>query len=289
MLNYETEVKAHLHGTCGTGGFGSVLRATVRGSEVVLKMPRQEQSWADKVTWASSMELNILKSIPLHNNILRLLAVTYPPAVAPAAALVFPLANLGDLHRQQHLDGRVLLKIMLGVAQGLDHLHSHSCLHIDIKPSNILLHAEDGHMSNARGMLADFGLSMRLRPGVKQLTESTRPGTPGYQAPEVNSAKLMSSACDVYSLGVTLGEKVFALRARDVRQQFPGSVPLRTAMLLLAGLVNKRKGASQWKGCSGDSLHAIARLVWSCLAVQPAMRPSAKQVVDKLDQILQKY
>lgn len=90
MLNYETEVKAHLHGTCGTGGFGSVLRATVRGSEVVLKMPRQEQSWTDKVTWASSMELNILKSITLHNNILRLLAVTYPPAVAPAAALVFP-------------------------------------------------------------------------------------------------------------------------------------------------------------------------------------------------------
>lgn len=95
-----------------------------------------------------------------------------------------------------------LKRIAQDLVQGLAFLHSHSVIHADIKPCNILLHPQtfDNH---PKAVLADFSASF---------VEGQRPpesaGTYDFMAPELfcwrEPACNASMASDVYALGVTL-------------------------------------------------------------------------------------
>ena len=79
------------------------------------------------------------------------------------------------------------------LASVLNYLHRNGWLHLDVKPSNIIVQA-------GRAILID--LSLATRPG------DGRPhaGTDGYLAPEQVSGVGLTPAADVFGLGVTLGE-----------------------------------------------------------------------------------
>lgn len=80
----------------------------------------------------------------------------------------------------------------------LDYLHVRrpSILHLDLKPTNVVLR-ENGMLS-----LIDFGIAqvMRSSYGCRHLAL----GTPGYAAPEQYCGSGLSPRSDLYSLGVTL-------------------------------------------------------------------------------------
>lgn len=80
----------------------------------------------------------------------------------------------------------------------LGYLHHHDWLHLDVKPANIVV-------QGGRAILID--LSVVGRPG------DGRPhaGTWGYLAPEQVHGRGLSPACDVFGLGVTLGEALTGL------------------------------------------------------------------------------
>jgi len=73
-------------------------------------------------------------------------------------------------------------------------------VHADIKPTNILVSVDNG-----AGMIADLGLAR-----VRAVGDSTRSslhgvrGTPLFMAPELRHGAPLSSACDVYSLALTV-------------------------------------------------------------------------------------
>lgn len=87
--------------------------------------------------------------------------------------------------------------------EALDFLHSHSVIHRDLNASNTLL-AEGGLVK-----IADFGVSAKNKaPGQRRTTFI---GSPNWMAPEVviceNSKTVpYSSACDIWSFGITLIE-----------------------------------------------------------------------------------
>ena len=64
------------------------------------------------------------------------------------------------------LTTRQIAQVARDVADGMDYLHSQGILHVDIKPSNVLLEApmRRGHDA-PRAVLADLGLSCRLEEG----------------------------------------------------------------------------------------------------------------------------
>ncbi|HET8843989.1 MAG TPA: serine/threonine-protein kinase [Ktedonobacteraceae bacterium] len=86
----------------------------------------------------------------------------------------------------------------------LGYLHRQLIIHRDIAPGNIVLEMETRSLS-----LLDFGLARREADAnvgdALALKEDLRAGTPGYVAPEQWEQGVISSACDIYGLGMVLG------------------------------------------------------------------------------------
>ena len=101
-------------------------------------------------------------------------------------------------------DVNARLQLFLQVCEAVAHAHAHLVVHRDLKPSNILVTADAGIK------LLDFGIAKLLES--EQLsaaeTELTRQGgralTPEYAAPEQITGGAITTATDVYALGVIL-------------------------------------------------------------------------------------
>ncbi|NP_001091297.1 uncharacterized protein LOC100037118 [Xenopus laevis] len=89
-----------------------------------------------------------------------------------------------------------VVRLIRQILQGVLHLHTCNVVHLDLKPQNILLTS-----SNPLGdiRIVDFGLSRRVDT-IKEVREIL--GTPEYVAPEVLNYEPISTATDMWSVGV---------------------------------------------------------------------------------------
>ncbi|MCL4467578.1 MAG: serine/threonine protein kinase [Deltaproteobacteria bacterium] len=99
-----------------------------------------------------------------------------------------------------------LYPIVQGVASGIDYAHSMGIVHRDIKPDNILITRE------YIPKIADFGIARILDTSSTQ--DSGIIGSPSYMSPEQILGGTITSATDIFSLGVMIyyliaGEKPF--------------------------------------------------------------------------------
>jgi len=106
------------------------------------------------------------------------------------------------------LPERVAVELMEAVAQAVDQIHKAGILHLDIKPSNILLDGlPGGPWDQVTPLLADFGIARAGDdPGATATGLIGVRGTPSFMAPEQvggDRAKI-GPRSDVYALGATL-------------------------------------------------------------------------------------
>jgi len=102
----------------------------------------------------------------------------------------------------QRLDVRARLRLFMQVLAAVEYAHMQLVVHRDLKPSNILVTAQH------QVALLDFGIATLMVDGEAKETELTqyysRALTPNYASPEQIAGQSLSTASDIYSLGVVL-------------------------------------------------------------------------------------
>ena len=108
--------------------------------------------------------------------------------------------------RDENLSLARRLELFDQICEAVDFAHQNLTIHRDLKPANILVGAD------GTPKLLDFGVAKLLDDaGSAEATATAlerRPATPAYAAPEILRGDSVSTACDVYSLGVILFELV---------------------------------------------------------------------------------
>jgi serine/threonine protein kinase len=152
----------------------------------------------------------------------------------PHVVSVFDLVEEDDCHWlvMEYVDGRTLAEvvreegpleptraagILAQTADALVEAHSAGIVHRDVKPSNILVNAED------HAKLGDFGIARASTdPSLTQTGLVT--GSPAYLAPEVASGSAATTASDVWSLGATLYHALAGRPPYDVGENLIGAL-----------------------------------------------------------------
>ncbi|MCE4557077.1 serine/threonine-protein kinase [Roseateles cellulosilyticus] len=125
---------------------------------------------------------------------------------------------------QRHLDVASRVRLFLDVLEAVGHAHNNLVLHRDLKPSNILV-TPDGQVK-----LLDFGVATLLEAmespvPPSELTRSEgRVFTPAFAAPEQILGDSVSTATDVYSLGVLLYQLLSGRHPTSGQSQTPVEV-----------------------------------------------------------------
>lgn len=102
------------------------------------------------------------------------------------------------------LDATARLRLFVAVCDAVAFAHRNLIVHRDLKPANILVDAE------GRPRLLDFGIARPLDPESHDQTGMIAAMTPAYAAPEQRDGGEITTATDVYQLGVVLRELVAA-------------------------------------------------------------------------------
>lgn len=186
-----------------------------------------------------------------------------------------PIGRYCDLHG---LSVEERLRLFLEVCEVVQHAHRHLVVHRDLKPANIMVTA------GGTPKLLDFGVAKDLGAGGK--TPDTRllvPVTVEYASPEQLTGGAVTTAVDVYSLGVVLYELLAG------GNPFRGDDPLkgrtRSASVAppSAQLGRGAEARRQRRQLTGDLDHIVLK----ALDPDPAKRyPSVKQLAREIGQHL---
>jgi serine/threonine protein kinase len=205
----------------GRGGMGAVFLAERSDGEfqqnVALKIIRH--GFADvELARRFRQERQILASLN-HPNIARLLDGGVSADGEPFLAMEYVEGLRIDEYCAEHnlsIDER--LKLFLAVCQGVAYAHQHLVVHRDLKPSNILV------TSTGAPKLLDFGIAKLLdaEQGGEHTLTNFRAFTPDYAAPEQVRGERVTTASDVYSLGLLLHDLLHDKGASVIAQVAPG-------------------------------------------------------------------
>lgn len=191
------EVVAHL----GAGAMGTVLRVVdteLRRKELALKMlnphlvhnPRSLTRFRNEVILARDL---------VHQNIVRLFEFGNTARGQNFITMEFVEgASLRTVLEQQRerLTFDEVVRILLGICDGVAHAHSKGILHRDLKPDNVLI------SSKGEIKVADFGIARRLESEQDLTKTGESIGTIYYMAPEQIRGEPPDVRSDLYSIGV---------------------------------------------------------------------------------------
>jgi serine/threonine protein kinase len=187
----------------GSGGMGEVFEArradgSFEGRAAVKLLKRGMDSAAVLARFAQ--ERQALARLN-HPHIARLLDAGASEEGLPYFVMEYVEGRpIDEAARALPLEAR--LALFLQLADAVAHAHRSLLVHRDLKPGNVLVDGE------GRVKLLDFGIAKALDPleaTDAALTQAgERPFTPHYASPEQVRGEPVSTATDVYSLGVLL-------------------------------------------------------------------------------------
>ena len=203
----------------GQGGMSLVYRAVdIRtGHSVAVKILKSEYN-GDKEFLERFQREAQAASLMSHHNLVNLLDVGVE---GEYRYLVLEYVNgntLKDIIRQKgRLNYQTAIQITVRILSALQHAHDNGIIHRDIKPQNVLIHA-DGHVK-----VSDFGIA-RMTNAFTISKGDTVVGSVHYSSPEQATGSVVEATSDIYSTGVVMYEMLTG------RVPFVGDTPVAVAM-----------------------------------------------------------
>ncbi|MCP3919803.1 MAG: serine/threonine protein kinase [bacterium] len=189
----------------GRGGMGTVYLAEQEslGRLIALKVLDERALVDSNARIRFKREAEVAAALD-HPNIVPVYGIGEEDGYAFIAMKLLSGPSLDELHprHEGRISPRVVARIGMDVARGLDAAHLHGVVHRDVKPANVLL---DGEVPT----IVDFGLARSASDRSLTRTGAV-PGTLPYMAPELLStdSRELDPRIDVYSLGATLYEMI---------------------------------------------------------------------------------
>ncbi|XP_020579498.1 serine/threonine-protein kinase HT1-like [Phalaenopsis equestris] len=253
------------------GRHSRVYHGIYKQKEVAVKLisqPEEDENMATALEQQFNSEVALLFRLR-HPNIISFVAACKKP---PVFCIITEYMAGGSLRKFLHkqtpfsLPLKLVLKLALEIARGMDYLHSQGILHRDLKSENILL-GQDFSV-----MVADFGISCQESQcgSGKGFTSTYR-----WMAPEMIKEKHHTRKVDVYSFGIVLWELLtglipfhdmnpeqaaFAVAEKNMRPPLPPCSPL-----------------------------AFKHLIKQCWDSNPNKRPHFDEIVPKLEMYKESY
>ncbi|MFI7052810.1 serine/threonine-protein kinase [Streptosporangium canum] len=248
----------HLLSTLGAGGFGEVhLALDPEGHTVAVKILHPHVA-ADRTALARlAREVETMRRVqgPYVAEVLdaslegaRPYLVTRYVQGRPLSAVVAGDGPVG---------GDDLVRLARGLAEALAAVHAAGVVHRDLKPANVIL-------TDGEPVVIDFGIACALDSASVTVSGAVL-GTPGYLAPEVLEGADSGAEADLFSLGATLA---YAATGRHPY----GTGPPSAVGYRVVHHAPDMEGVPGW----------LEPLLQECLRRDPAARPSAAKLLDRL-------
>lgn len=216
-----------LAGEIGRGGMGMVFQAFRADDQyrqqVAIKIIGAGLQMSPDLISRFRAERQIL-AILSHPNIARLLDGGLTDGGLPYLVMEFIEGEPIDRFVQErHLNIRSRLELFRKVCSATQYAHQNLIVHRDIKPANVMV-TPDGEPK-----LLDFGIAKLLEPGsfgqtIAHTAAAERLMTPGYASPEQIRGEAITTATDVYALGVLLYQLLTGKPAYETNSLSPANI-----------------------------------------------------------------
>lgn len=157
------------------------------------------------------------------------------------------------------------LKIIIGVAAGLDFAGEKGFVHRDIKPDNIMFR------SDGSPVILDFGIVKQMSDGPSQMTQTgVIVGTTSYMSPEQAQGRELDQRSDIYALGIMFYELLTG------RPPFKGETDVGTLLMHINEPVPRLT----------EPLNVFQPIIDKALAKDPFHRYNrAREMIDHIQQL----
>ncbi|KAG6500271.1 hypothetical protein ZIOFF_040114 [Zingiber officinale] len=273
-------------------GYGTLYRASIEqtGAVVLLRFVRPACLARTEEVLPAVRALGAIR----HPNVVPLRAMYVGPRgekllVHPfyAAGSLKQLlrAGVAEAHRWD-----IIYRISIGIAKGLDHLHTgleKPIVHGNLKSNNILIDVD------YLPRLSDFGLHLILNPSAAQEMLEVS-AAQGYKAPELVKVRDVSKETDIYSFGVILLEMLTQkdpvnnskfLHSKDFH--LPSSLLNLALEHRISDVFNPEllNHSINQNSTNEQGVLMLFQLAMACCSSQPSGRPEIKFVIARLEDI----